>query len=128
MIHNIYKTSNQITISEYVFRIVSYKISHSENSAKHFTVSGDTFVFRKGVNPFTLSLSVNCTVNDSAVITVLENSLLSDTLHSFTVDGLLFSEMKLCEYSAEKNINGTLKNINMTFTSVAEIQEAVDNG
>ena len=47
-------SSDSITIGSKQFAVRSYKIEHSKNTAKQFTVSGNTKLISKGINPVIL--------------------------------------------------------------------------
>ncbi len=108
-------TVNTITINDYTFIVTSYKISHSENISKQFTVSGDMLSFRKGLNPLSISIKADCKSSDSGVISSLENALILGNGFSFVIDGMEFSDMKISEYCAEKNKSGFINNISINF-------------
>ena len=108
-------TVNTITINNYTFIVTAYKISHSENISKQFTVSGDMLSFRKGFNPLLISVKADCKSSDNGVISSLENALVSGNGFSFVIDEMEFSDMKISEYCAEKNKNGFINNISINF-------------
>ncbi len=106
---------NTITVNNYTFVVSSYKISHSENISKQFTVSGDILLFRKGLNPLMVSVKSDCKSYDEGIVSSLENALIFGDKFSFTIDGTEFSEMKVCEYCIEKNKNGFINSISIDF-------------
>jgi hypothetical protein len=113
--------SNRINISEYSFFVSSYRLNRSKNYSKQFTVSGDTYIYAKGINPAVLNVKAFCKADNSSALTALENAFVSGEKFSFSIDGILFSDMTLSEYSAENNNNNTVTAIDMTFTSSAGI-------
>lgn len=115
------RTVSRITVSGCEFNVISYKISHSENTARHFTVSGDTFNFRKGLNPVSLTVRAGCISSDNLIVPALESALVSASVHNFIIDRLCFSGMTLADYSVDKNINGIISSIIMTFVSLQSI-------
>lgn len=116
-------SSDSITIGSKQFAVRSYKIEHSKNTAKQFTVSGNTKLVSKGINPVILIIDSDSKFNDSTVIPVLETALSSASQNNFQISGLAFADMILYGYSAEKDKNGFICNISMTFMSLSAIEE-----
>lgn len=109
--------SNKINISEHDFYVSSYKINHSRNYSKQFTVSGDTYIHEKGINPVTLNVKTFCKADNSSAVNAIENALISEEKFSFTIDGISFSDMTISEYSAENISNNIVTAVDITFIS-----------
>lgn len=116
-------SSDTVTVGSKQFSVRSYKVEHSKNTARQFTVSGDAKLISKGINPIVLTIDSDSKFNDSTVITSLETALSSASQNDFQIGGISFPDMVLYSYSAERDKNGFICNISMTFMSLSAAEE-----
>lgn len=126
MIEVLKNSIDKITVSEKEFNVISYKIQHSKNNTKQFTVSGDTYVFSKGLNPVILSVKAGSKLTDNSVIIALETALTSASANNFEINSISYTNMILQDYTAEKDKNGFISNIDMTFISADNISAVAE--
>lgn len=116
-------SSNTINISYCRFTPISYKIHRSRNYSKQFTVSGSACLFDKGLDYVNVTVESCFPTDDHTVIPALENAVSASEKFSFIINGMMFENMILAEFSAGNDKNNAICSLTMNFISASSIKE-----
>lgn len=114
---------NVISISACRFTPISYKICRSRNYSKQFTVSGSACLFDKGLDYVRVTVESCFPTDDFTVIPALENAVSGSEKLSFCINGMMFENMILSEFSAHNDKNNAVCSLTMNFISASFIKE-----